>query len=268
MIFFVVGSIWSFVLMVDLLRGKFLHKGTESRLKIFGYHISITIVFLFIGILIVDIERFDYLDHRFASATLNVREGPSINADTANIPLREGQEIYVLSDTLGWVAISTSPFDSVLYGWVSKKFTESINEKDDWEQKKAQEEEEERKRELAIAREKKAQEEKIEKQKEQRRKAAKKREDKIESLKKRAFLISQKAVKKYLKSPSTADFPFLDYEATVLSDNKVIIQSYVDSQNSFGAILRTKYRASLIEREKGWSLSRLYLNGELVHSED
>jgi len=56
-------------------------------------------------------------------------------------------------------------------------------------------------------------------------------------------------VLKYLKSPKTADFPFLDWKVTPLGDSRFSVTSYVDSQNSFGANIRTDF--NVILRYKG-----------------
>lgn len=57
----------------------------------------------------------------------------------------------------------------------------------------------------------------------------------------KAFVISKDFVTKQLKSPGTADFPFSDFVFSQVRDNTITIKSYVDSQNSFGALLRTNY---------------------------
>ena len=55
-----------------------------------------------------------------------------------------------------------------------------------------------------------------------------------------ATTCAQYEVAKNLKSPSTADFPW-SLNATSIGKNKYIIKNYVDSQNAFGAIIRTNY---------------------------
>jgi hypothetical protein len=57
----------------------------------------------------------------------------------------------------------------------------------------------------------------------------------------RAFIVSQDFVTENLKSPLTADFPFLDYGFTRIGSNQILIKSYVDAQNSFGATIRNHY---------------------------
>jgi hypothetical protein len=51
----------------------------------------------------------------------------------------------------------------------------------------------------------------------------------------------ERQVRERLKSPSSADFPFLDYVATHQGNDKYIVKSYVDAQNSFGATLRSDW---------------------------
>lgn len=59
-----------------------------------------------------------------------------------------------------------------------------------------------------------------------------------------AYTYAEKFVKEKLKAPSTAKFPddFERYKhVKYIGDNKYQIISWVDSQNSFGAMLRTKF---------------------------
>lgn len=44
-----------------------------------------------------------------------------------------------------------------------------------------------------------------------------------------------------LKAPSTADFPWFDWQVKKVEDNKYFVKSYVDSENSFGAKIRTNF---------------------------
>ena len=49
-------------------------------------------------------------------------------------------------------------------------------------------------------------------------------------------------VRDRLTAPATADFPFLDREVRILGDNvNYMVTSYVDSENAFGATLRTNW---------------------------
>ena len=63
-----------------------------------------------------------------------------------------------------------------------------------------------------------------------------------------AFNYSEEFVKERLKSPSTASFPRSsekrDY-ITKLGENKYLIEAWVDSQNGFGAMIRSKYSCTI-----------------------
>lgn len=58
-------------------------------------------------------------------------------------------------------------------------------------------------------------------------------------------LISEckKAIKEQLKAPSTADFPSFDYNFWTVKDG-IVIKSYVDAQNSYGAQIRTHFQCN------------------------
>ena len=57
-----------------------------------------------------------------------------------------------------------------------------------------------------------------------------------------AFIISQQFVTNRLKAPSTAKFPTLAKSSVMeLGDGRFKVVSYVDSQNSFGAMMRNNY---------------------------
>ncbi len=71
-----------------------------------------------------------------------------------------------------------------------------------------------------------------------------------------AYITAQSFVKAMLKSPKTADFPFLDYSHRNLGDGKWIIQSYVDSQNGFGAMIRTQYQIEMQFNGGDWAEQR------------
>lgn len=63
-----------------------------------------------------------------------------------------------------------------------------------------------------------------------------------------AFVMSQNFVKQRLKSPATAKFPYVnDRGVDVVPDGKCgfLVSAYVDSQNGFGAVVRSHYQASL-----------------------
>ena len=72
-----------------------------------------------------------------------------------------------------------------------------------------------------------------------------------------AFVASKDYVKTRLKSPATADFPFLDFQHAEMEDCQMLIRSYVDSQNGFGAMIRSNYDAVLEYKRDRWELVAL-----------
>lgn len=89
-----------------------------------------------------------------------------------------------------------------------------------------------------------------------------------------ANIQSQTFVKQYLKSPGSAKFPFADSQVTKskTNDNLYYVVSYVDSQNGFGALLRSNWASQLLFKggEDGdinnWELQQLIIDGQLVYS--
>jgi len=73
-----------------------------------------------------------------------------------------------------------------------------------------------------------------------------------------AYYMSEGFVKEKIKSPSTAKFPSgSDKEVSVIKkdNNQYMIRSYVDSQNSFGATLRTNFIVTIEQVDKdNWKL--------------
>ena len=64
-----------------------------------------------------------------------------------------------------------------------------------------------------------------------------------------AFNYSEDYVKQRLKSPSTAKFPKSSEKRnyiTKVSDDEYIIEAWVDSQNGFGAMIRSSYSCVII----------------------
>lgn len=56
-----------------------------------------------------------------------------------------------------------------------------------------------------------------------------------------AFAQCKSFVEDRLKSPASAEFPTLDFQAFPRGQDTYAIRSYVDSQNSFGAKIRTDF---------------------------
>lgn len=64
-----------------------------------------------------------------------------------------------------------------------------------------------------------------------------------------AFVASQSIVEDNLKAPSTAKFPYYTSDGvsvTKLSTDKYRVTAFVDSENSFGAMIRTTYSITII----------------------
>lgn len=56
-----------------------------------------------------------------------------------------------------------------------------------------------------------------------------------------AYVYCEDWVKDRLKAPSTADFPTLPLKVVKEGNDKYLVYSYVDAQNGFGAMIRTKF---------------------------
>jgi hypothetical protein len=64
----------------------------------------------------------------------------------------------------------------------------------------------------------------------------------------------QKAIKKELRAPASAVFPEFNADGTSgahMGDGVYIFNSYVDSQNGFGAMLRSKWNCKVRELNDG-----------------
>ncbi|NTU68906.1 MAG: hypothetical protein HGB02_08515 [Chlorobiaceae bacterium] len=64
-----------------------------------------------------------------------------------------------------------------------------------------------------------------------------------------AFVLSQGVAKDHLKAPSTAEFPSMTDKNTLVakSGHEYTIYSWVDAQNSFGAMIRTEYTCKVVQ---------------------
>lgn len=75
-----------------------------------------------------------------------------------------------------------------------------------------------------------------------------------------AWAYMQQFVRQRLKSPATADFPFGGHRSvTALGNDRYLVNSYVDSQNSFGAQVRTQFSGVITKTPSGWKLESLEL---------
>jgi flagellar basal body-associated protein FliL len=79
-----------------------------------------------------------------------------------------------------------------------------------------------------------------------------------------AFVRSQTAVEKQLKAPSTAKFPYYSDDGVIvtkLATGKYQVNAYVDSENSFGAMVRATYSVTIIstgEDTYSWEDLQIY----------
>ncbi len=86
-----------------------------------------------------------------------------------------------------------------------------------------------------------------------------------------AYIISQNYVKEVLKAPATADFPFADYSHIKNDEDTHTVASYVDSENSFGANVRSNWTVTLTynggdwANQSNWTLDRLIFDGEAIY---
>ena len=77
----------------------------------------------------------------------------------------------------------------------------------------------------------------------------------LQYLKMDAFLGAKKLTLKRLKAPSTAKFcGFKDAKVNNPKDGVFEVILWVDAQNSFGAMIRSTYRLSMIRVGEGWNL--------------
>lgn len=73
-----------------------------------------------------------------------------------------------------------------------------------------------------------------------------------------AWSYTQLFVKERLSAPSTAKFPFGGFrDVEPLGNGRYRVRSYVDSQNAFGGIVRTKFTAVINRIDGGWRLENL-----------
>jgi len=73
-----------------------------------------------------------------------------------------------------------------------------------------------------------------------------------------AWVYMTEFVKQRLKSPGSADFPFGGYRhVTELGGKRYKVKSYVDSQNAFGAVVRTHFEGVIKKINGGWELESL-----------
>ena len=74
---------------------------------------------------------------------------------------------------------------------------------------------------------------------------------------------AQRALKEHLKAPASAKVPgFGESQGHVIAlpDQRYLIESWIDSQNSFGAMIRTHYSAAVVQKDKDiWEVVEIQL---------
>ena len=70
-----------------------------------------------------------------------------------------------------------------------------------------------------------------------------------------ACVMAQLMIEGQLKAPSTAEFQWChDADILYFGNQTYKVYSYVDAQNSFGAMIRTKYWVRLIDQGETWHM--------------
>lgn len=74
-----------------------------------------------------------------------------------------------------------------------------------------------------------------------------------------AYVQVQFAVEDRLKSPGSASFPLgrAEEQTTQLDETTFRVRSYVDSENAYGAEIRTQFEAEVEKRDEQWYLNYL-----------
>lgn len=76
---------------------------------------------------------------------------------------------------------------------------------------------------------------------------------------------AQQFVKQGLKAPSTAKFPALPYNTSADGNGLYKVDSFVDSENSFGAMIRSDWSVLMRLSGEAWTLERMVIGGKAVY---
>ncbi len=86
------------------------------------------------------------------------------------------------------------------------------------------------------------------------------------SNKERAYYTSQSLIKQALKSPTSAEFPIYKDIEVIEFEGLYTVNAYVDSDNSFGANIRTQFTVQLtLTYVDDFDLNTIYMDKELVY---
>ncbi|MFT6127944.1 MAG: hypothetical protein ACJA2M_000927 [Polaribacter sp.] len=183
-----------------------------------------------------------YSNHltKYAKTSLNVRKYPKLDSEVLRI-LKPNEKVIVYDSVVKGFTLVLNK-DSTKYGWTSKNYIQNIKLNKSQLQKIKQQQEETKK-------------EQEEAKKELIKRKEEKKKNRIPSmLVSDAKYYAHEKVLKLLKSPSTADFGLWDEKAYKWNDGEYYgytIKGYVDSQNGFGAILRTNYSVNIGKNRDG-----------------
>ncbi|QQG38052.1 MAG: hypothetical protein HYS26_00650 [Candidatus Kaiserbacteria bacterium] len=75
---------------------------------------------------------------------------------------------------------------------------------------------------------------------------------------------AQQFVLRGLKAPSTAEFPIMPVHAGTDGNGSYQVISYVDSQNSFGAMIRSDWSVLMRLENESWILQKMIIGGKVV----
>ncbi len=76
---------------------------------------------------------------------------------------------------------------------------------------------------------------------------------------------AQQFVLQGLKAPSTAKFPALPYDTSTDGKGLYKVDSFVDSENSFGAMIRSDWTVLMRLSGETWTLERMVIGGKAVY---
>lgn len=85
-----------------------------------------------------------------------------------------------------------------------------------------------------------------------------------------AQLAAENSITKILKAPKTAEFPgrtldpFEDWSFTKNEDGSITVYSYVDSQNGFGALIRSQFEITILFDGDNYKVTGLIFDGDKI----
>lgn len=210
--------------------------------------IVLIVLFIFYVVaIIIEVNYFPtleikYQNHnsRYAKTNLNIRQFPKLDSKVLKV-LSPNEKVIVYDSVVNGFTLILN-LDSTKYGWASMSYLQNNELNKSQLQKIVKQQEDLKKKQDEVA----AKKEKI-------------KEEKTKNIKPSMLLSDAKyyaheRVLEMLKSPSTADFGLWDEKSFKWNDGSYYgytIKGYVDSQNGFGATLRTKYSVNVGKNKKG-----------------